>query len=335
MVRDHYNRPLRDLRLSVIDACNFRCPYCMPVTDFPDNYKFLPKREWLSFDEMVRFCRLFVTLGVSKIRITGGEPLLRRHLPELIQRLDEIDGIDDIALTTNGYYLARDAAALKAAGLHRLNVSLDAVDASTFAKMNGQRASLSRVLDGLDAARFVGFESIKINTVVRRGINDTNVLALAEYCREQQFILRFIEYMDVGTRNAWERADVVPSAEIRRSLNTHFPLEPLAKNYDGEVMDRFRYVDGGGEIGFISSVTEPFCGGCHRARLSSNGRLFTCLFAADGIDLRTPLRDGASDEDLSGIIRGAWLKRRDQYSVERVSTDHEHRPKVEMNHIGG
>jgi cyclic pyranopterin phosphate synthase len=334
MIRDTCQRPLHDLRISVIDACNFRCPYCMPEANFPTNFRFLPKRQWLTFEELVRIARLSTELGVRKVRITGGEPLLRRQLPEFVRDLVALAGIEDVALTTNGYYLARDAAGLREAGLHRLNISLDAIDDEVCGKMNGRGVTAERVLDGIAAAQAVGFDRIKVNAVIRRGTNDDQVIKLATYAREQGVTLRFIEFMDVGNMNAWERAEVVPSAELVQVLDDQFGVAPLEPNYRGEVATRYGYRDGRGEVGFISSVTQPFCGDCHRARLTSNGKLYTCLFATNGVDLKEPLREGSSDDELLAILRGTWAARTDRYSEERAAGTASSE-KVEMHHVGG
>ncbi|MCA9980841.1 MAG: GTP 3',8-cyclase MoaA [Anaerolineales bacterium] len=332
---DQLQRPLRDLRISVIDKCNFRCPYCMPAEIFGADYNFLHKSELLSNEELTRLAQLFAQLGVTKLRITGGEPLLRPDLPDLIQRWVAIPGIEDVALTTNAFYLRRDAQDLKAAGLHRLTVSLDALDDETFRAMNGNRASVARVLDGLAAAQEAGFEEIKINCVVKRGVNEHAIVPLAGMFKAQGIIVRYIEYMDVGNLNGWQMADVVTAEEILGQINAVYPLDPIPPNYVGEVANRFRYRDGVGEVGVIASVTKPFCGNCTRARVSSAGEYYTCLFGHHGTDLRTPLREGASDETLLGLIGGVWQRRKDRYSELRTSFTKIPAKRAEMYRLGG
>jgi len=328
---DALGRPLRDLRLSVIDACNFRCPYCMPADRIPDDHG-LDAASRLSFDEMETLVRGFARLGTHKLRITGGEPLLRKRLPELIARLAKIEGIDDLALTTNGSLLAPHANALREAGLHRLTVSLDALDPERFAAMSGGRGKLADVLAGLAAARAAGFERIKLNCVVQRGVNEDQVLPLAAFAREHGHVLRFIEYMDVGTCNGWRMQDVVPSAQLRDQLHAHWPLRPLDPQYRGEVAARYAYADGGGEIGFVGSVTAPFCGDCHRARVSADGTLYTCLFAAEGRSLREALRQG--EDALVEEVAQVWSRRVDRYSELRGAANAPKRH-VEMYLVGG
>lgn len=332
--RDLLQRPLRDLRISVMDRCNFRCPYCMPEDKYHKDFRFLSSSERLSFEEILRLAQVFTGLGVQKLRITGGEPLLRPNLSDLIGDLSRIEGIDDVALTTNGALLAQHAAALKAAGLSRVTVSLDSLDEKIFVAMNGGRGSLERVLEGIDEAIAAGLAPIKVNAVVIRGVNDGGVPDLVERFRGTGVIVRFVEYMDVGTINHWRREDAVPSRELLARIAARWPLRPVVRNYHGEVASRYAFEDGAGEIGFISSVTEPFCGSCTRARLSSDGKLFTCLFATSGIDLRGPLRAGASDEELRELLMGVWQRREDRYSELRAglakSTD-----KIEMYYIGG
>ncbi len=337
IARDTFNRPLHDLRISVIDQCNFRCNYCMPSEEYHEGYSFLKKDQWLTFDEITRLAKIFSTLGVSKIRVTGGEPLLRQNLPSLIERLSELSRVEDIALTTNGIFLAKCAPQLKSAGLKRLTISLDTLNDETFHRMNGNRGSVEDVLRGINAAQNAGFHSIKINAVIQKGINDGDILNLVRYFKKSGHILRFIEYMDVGNRNHWDLARVVPSKEILKHIQTEFPLRTLEPNYHGEVAERYAFEDGEGEIGFISSITQPFCRTCTRARLSTDGKFFTCLFASDGVDLRDPLRNGASDQDLLELICGVWQKREDRYSEIRLKTSpQEKRPrKIEMYQIGG
>lgn len=335
--RDTLGRPMRDLRISVMDRCNFRCPYCMPRETFHEKYRFLGSQERLSFDEIVRLTRLFAQLGVRKLRLTGGEPLLRANLADLIGDLTSISGIADIALTTNGILLAKYAAELKAAGLRRITVSLDSLDPKVFARMSGGFDGVADVLSGIEHAMRTGLEPIKINAVIQRGVNDHTALDLVERFRGTGVIVRFIEYMDVGNRNEWRQELVVPSKELAVRIAEHWPLEPIEREYRGEVAERYRFVDGGGEVGFISSVTQPFCGDCSRARLSSDGVIYTCLFATHGTSLRDRLRSGASDEQLLEIIRNTWLARGDRYSEQRaiLRKKHNDERKIEMFYIGG
>jgi cyclic pyranopterin phosphate synthase len=336
-VFDQMNRSLRDLRISVTDRCNFRCTYCMPEEKYHRHFKFMKTEERLDFGEIVRLARLFAGAGVRKLRITGGEPLLRPALGDLIGDLRALPGIEEIALTTNGVLLAQHAAGLKAAGLDRVTVSLDALDAKIFREMSGGRGGLARVLDGVEAALEANLAPVKINAVVQRGVNDEVVPELLDYFRHTGVIVRLIEYMDVGNINHWRESDTVPSAELRARIGERWPLRAERRNYDGEVATRHLYEDGAGEIGFISSVTEPFCGSCHRARLSSDGQLFTCLFATAGTDLRQPLRDGASDEELASLISRVWSRRSDRYSEKRALLHRHGREiqKMEMYYIGG
>jgi cyclic pyranopterin phosphate synthase len=335
--RDTLGRALQDLRISVMDRCNFRCPYCMPRETFHEHYRFLKSSERLSFDEITRLTRLFVRLGVRKVRLTGGEPLLRPNVAELVGELTAIDGVEDVALTTNAVLLAQHAAELKANGLHRITVSLDTLDPDLFKQMSGGFAERDRVLDGIQAAVDAGLAPIKINTVIERGINDHTALDLVERFRGTGIIVRFIEYMDVGNRNHWSLDRVVPSRELLARIHARWPMHALEENYRGEVAERYAFDDGAGEIGFISSVTNPFCGACSRARLSSEGVFYTCLFAISGLDLRTPLRAGASDDELLGMIRDRWLRRGDRYSELRgtLNARNEQVKKIEMYYIGG
>jgi cyclic pyranopterin phosphate synthase len=334
--RDTLERPLRDLRISVIDRCNFRCPYCMPEDQFADDAVFLSKNERLRFEEIERIARAFVALGVRKLRLTGGEPLLRRDLPQLVNMLRQIPQVEDIALTTNGVLLPRFAAALRAAGLMRLTVSLDTLDPGTFRTLSGGRGEVAQVLDGIAAAEAAGFERLKLNCVVMRGVNDGQVLELLERFRGSRHIVRFIEYMDVGTLNQWQGGLVVPSAELIERIGARWPLRAVARNYRGEVAERYEFADGAGEIGFISSVSQPFCGDCSRARLSADGKMYTCLFARDGYDLRLPMRAGASDEELVALIGKHWTGRGDRYSERRAELRARGDDrKVEMFTIGG
>jgi cyclic pyranopterin phosphate synthase len=335
--RDTRQRPMHDLRISVMDRCNFRCPYCMPRETYHEKYRFLGSHERLSFDEIVRVARLFVQLGVRKLRLTGGEPLLRANLSDLIGDLTTIPGVDDVALTTNGVLLAKYASELKAAGLKRITVSLDSLNPAVFARMSGGFGSPAEVLDGIEHARHAGLEPIKINAVVQRGVNDQTVLELLERFRGTGVIVRFIEYMDVGNRNDWRSELVVPSKELAACIAARWPLTSLEPGYRGEVAERYAFADGQGEVGFISSVSQPFCGDCSRVRLSSDGVIYTCLFATHGTSLRDALRGGASDDQLLELISDVWLKRTDRYSELRASLPHgkgEPR-KVEMFYIGG
>jgi GTP 3',8-cyclase len=335
LLQDTLGRPLRDLRLSVIDRCNFRCPYCMPRERFHDQYRFLKSSERLDFNELLRLTRLFLQLGVVKLRVTGGEPLLRAGLSDLIGDLTSLPGIEDVALTTNGVLLAQHAAELRAAGLQRVTVSLDSLDPAVFAQMAGGFGSVEDVLEGIAAAQRAGLSPIKLNTVVQRGINDHQVLDLVERFRGSGVIVRFIEYMDVGNRNDWNLERVVPSQQLLERVHARWPMSAVEPAYASEVARRYAFDDGGGEIGFISSVTQPFCGDCARARLSSDGRFYTCLFAAEGIDLRAPLRGGASDEELLQLIRAVWERRADRYSELRDTLRARGVQHVEMNYVGG
>ncbi|MBM3939785.1 MAG: GTP 3',8-cyclase MoaA [SAR202 cluster bacterium] len=333
---DKLNRPLHDLRISVTDRCNFRCTYCMPAEVYGERYRFLPRTALLSYEEIARVTHAFVDLGVRKVRITGGEPLVRQDLHNLVALLSRIDGIDDLTLTTNGFLLAEQAEALRDAGLRRVTVSLDSLDPETFGRMNGRGHGPERVLEGIAAAEHVGLSPIKINSVVQRGVNDDGVLALAEHFRGTGHIPRFIEYMDVGNINGWRAEDVVPSRELVERIDAVYPIEPLAPNYRGEVAERWRYKDGAGEVGFISSVLQPFCGDCTRMRLSPEGQLFTCLFASKGRDLRAPLRAGIPDDELRSLIAGIWRGRADRYSELRAELRARGAGrKIEMYQIGG
>lgn len=328
---DRLGRPIRDLRLSVIEACNFRCGYCMPADRVPDDHG-MDAASRMSFDEIETLVRGFARIGMHKLRITGGEPLLRRHLPDLVARLVAIPGIDDLALTTNGSLLARQARALREAGLQRITISLDALDPARFRELSGGRGELADVLAGIAAAEAAGFERIKFNCVVQRGVNEDQVLPLVERFRGSGHIVRFIEYMDVGTCNGWDRGRVVASAELRDRIHACWPLHALDANYRGEVASRYGFDDGAGEVGFVSSISAPFCGDCHRARISADGRLYTCLFAAEGTDLRPLLQQG--EAALAGHVADLWARRGDRYSELRdtAGTSHRH---VEMFLIGG
>ena len=330
---DTLGRPLRDLRISVTDRCNFRCVYCMPAEVFGRDYRFLERRELLTFEELERLARAFVAHGVEKIRITGGEPLIRRDVERLVELLAGIPGLD-LTLTTNGALLAQKAGLLGDAGLRRITVSLDSLDDEVFRAMNDVDFPVARVLDGIAAAAEAGLAPIKVNMVVRRGINEGSIVPMARWARAEGHILRFIEYMDVGHSNGWRLDEVVPAAEVVAAIAADMPLAPLAPNYPGEVADRWRYVDGSGEVGVIASVTAPFCGACTRARISADGQLYTCLFAVKGTDLRALLRNGAQDDDLRAAIRAVWRVRTDRYSELRSAATAD-LPKVEMFAIGG
>jgi cyclic pyranopterin phosphate synthase len=329
---DTFGRPLRDLRISVTDRCNFRCVYCMPSEVFGRDYRFLPRRELLTFEEIERAARVFVDLGVTKLRLTGGEPLLRRDVEELVARLAAIGDLD-LTLTTNAALLAQKAGALADAGLTRVTVSLDSLDDEVFRAMNDVDFPVARVLAGIDAATEAGLP-VKVNVVVKRGLNEGSVVDIARRFRGTGHAVRFIEYMDVGATNGWRMDDVVPAAEIVAAIGAEFPLEPVEAAYRGEVAQRYRYRDGAGEIGVIASVTQPFCGDCTRARLSADGKLYTCLFAIRGHDLRAVLRGGASDDELDAAIRAVWERRTDRYSELRTEDTSSLR-KVEMSYIGG
>ncbi|MED1609889.1 GTP 3',8-cyclase MoaA [Bacillus paranthracis] len=332
---DKLQRPLKDLRISVTDRCNFRCRYCMPEEIFGPDYSFLSNDKILSFDEIERITRIFVSLGVRKLRITGGEPLLRRGLPQLIERLNKIDGVEDIGLTTNGSLLKKFAPDLYKAGLSRVTVSLDSLEEERFFYLNGNRSKVQRVLEGIQAAAEVGMK-IKINMVVQKGKNEQDILQMAQYFKENKHILRFIEYMDVGNYNGWDLKEVVSKQEIVDTIHQVMPLERIEANYAGEVATRYRYIGSDEEIGIISSVTDSFCSSCTRARISAEGKLYTCLFASKGNDLRELLRSKYTDEEITDVVRDIWNKREDRYSDERLShTSKKRAPKIEMSHIGG
>ena len=334
-VTDTLGRPLRDLRVSVTDRCNFRCVYCMPAEIYGERYEFLPKPELLTFEEITRLTGILVRFGVQKVRLTGGEPLVRAEMEILISMLAQIDGVKDLTLTTNGFLLAQKARALKEAGLQRVTVSLDTLDDEIFKAMNGRGYGTHQVLKGIHAAEEAGLRPIKINAVVKRGVNDHTLVDLARYFKGTGHIVRFIEYMDVGNLNGWNTDQVVPSAEVIQRISAVFPLEPLESNYYGEVASRLRYRDGSGEIGVISSVTTPFCGNCTRARLSPNGGLYTCLFASQGFDLKAPLRAGAGDAEIKELVANLWRARTDRYSEQRNESTRPQPRKVEMYQIGG
>lgn len=328
---------MRDLRLSVIDRCNFRCTYCMPAEEVGADFPWLEKSEQLSFDEMIRLVHQFSTLGVEKIRLTGGEPLLRKNLADLVKRLNDVPGIRDLAMTTNGILLSRHAKELRQAGLDRVTISLDALNKKVFREMNGGFDCPNQVLEGIYAAKDAGFQNIKVNMVVRRDMNMGEIVPIIEEFRGTRITVRFIEYMDVGNVNHWEREQVVPTAELIQYISNHWNIEPVAKHYTGEVADRYKFTDGGGEIGFVSSISQPFCRPCNRSRLSADGKLYTCLFATEGTDLRTMLRDDSSDQQLHHKIKQVWCDRNDQYSQTRWGGDKkkEQKHKIEMFYIGG
>ncbi len=334
MIADARSRPLRDLRISVTDRCNFRCTYCMPKEIFGRDFQFLPPSQLLTFEELARLTRVFVGLGVEKVRLTGGEPLLRKDIEKLIAMLSDIEGLQDLTLTTNASLLVKKAPALKAAGLTRITVSLDALDDTIFKSMNDVDFPVQRVLDGINAAKDAGLSPVKVNMVVQRGVNDHCILDMARHFHGSGCTLRFIEYMDVGTTNGWQMAEVVSAAEIVDIINSELPIEPIEANYQGEVAQRWRYKDGGGEIGIIASVTQPFCQGCSRVRLSSEGQLYTCLFGTSGHDLRSLLRGKETDADIAAFLTGMWSRRDDRYSELRSAATLV-MPKVEMSHIGG
>lgn len=333
-VADRLGRGLADLRVSVTDRCNFRCRYCMPREAFGPDHAFLERDELLTFDEITRVVRAAVGCGVRKVRLTGGEPLVRRDLPRLVGMLAAVPGVEDLALTTNGSLLGQHAQALRAAGLHRLTVSLDTLDQATFRAISDVALPLARVLEGLDAARAAGFSPLKLNAVVRRGRGDGEVVDLAAYARAHGDVIRFIEYMDVGTTNGWRSEEIVPADEIVARIDAVFPIEPVGAAVPGEVAERYRYRDGAGEIGVVASVTRPFCRTCVRARVSAKGELFTCLFSASGHDLRSLLRSGATDAELAARLGDIWRPRSDRYSETR-SANTATPPKVEMSYIGG
>jgi cyclic pyranopterin phosphate synthase len=334
-VEDRLHRPLRDLRISITDRCNFRCTYCMPRDVFGSDYQFLERSELLSYEEIARLVRVFTRLGVTKVRLTGGEPLLRRQVERLVAMVAEVDGITDVAMTTNGSLLRAKARALRDAGLSRVTVSLDSLDPHRFAEISDTQIPLERVLDGIATADDVGLGPIKINAVIKRGVNDTDdIVELARFGRDNGYTVRFIEYMDVGTTNGWRMDDVVPAGEIVDQIGAAWPVEPVDPAYSGEVAERYRYTDGAGEVGVIASVTQPFCQTCTRSRLSAQGELFTCLFASKGHDLRDLVRGESNDDALEAALRGIWQRRTDRYSEKRTDATAP-RSKVEMSYIGG
>ncbi|KAB2457859.1 GTP 3',8-cyclase MoaA [Bacillus sp. CH126_4D] len=334
MVTDFFGRPLQDLRISVIDRCNFRCTYCMPAEVFGPDYAFLKDEFLLTFDEIERLAKLFVSIGVRKIRITGGEPLLRKDLTKLIARLVKIEGLVDIGLTTNAIHLTKQAKALKEAGLHRVNVSLDAIDDDVFKDINGRNINTKPVIKGIMAAKEAGLD-VKVNMVVKKGMNDHQVLPMATYFKEQGITLRFIEFMDVGSTNGWNFDQVVTKRELIEMIHSVYPLEPAEAHYFGEVAKRYRYLGTNVEVGFITSVSESFCSSCTRARISADGKFYTCLFATEGLDVRELLRGNLSDDELVNVIQDVWMNRKDRYSDERTEESAKNRPKIEMSYIGG
>ncbi|MET3210688.1 UNVERIFIED_CONTAM: cyclic pyranopterin phosphate synthase [Paenibacillus sp. PvR008] len=333
-LKDQLRRPIRDLRISVTDRCNFRCSYCMPKEIFGDDFAFLPKSECLSFEEIHRLAKLFVSVGVKKIRLTGGEPLMRRNLPDLVSKILSIDGVEDVGLTTNGLLLGQQAQRLYDAGLRRLNVSVDALDPELFGRLNGRGIKPAFILKQIDYAIKIGFE-IKVNMVVQKGLNDSEILPMAAYFKEQGITLRFIEFMDAGNSIGWSFKKVLTKKEIYERLKNTYELEPVERDYFGEVAERYRYKDSEAQVGFITSVSESFCSSCTRARLSSDGKFYTCLFASAGFDLRQMLRSGASDEELLAVITEVWEQRTDRYSDERTEQTAKNRKKIDMSYIGG
>ncbi|MFS0634564.1 GTP 3',8-cyclase MoaA [Mesobacillus foraminis] len=334
LIKDKLNRPLRDLRISVIDRCNFRCTYCMPAEIFGPDFAFLPKNELLSYEEIERLAKIFVELGVEKIRLTGGEPLLRKDLPILVEKLSAIEELSDIALTTNGVLLPKLAVQLKAAGLKRVNISLDTLNDELFGQINGRNVSTKPVLAGIQAAKEAGL-GVKINMVVKKGLNDSDILPMAEFCKKEGLELRYIEFMDVGSTNGWKMDDVITKKQMYELINEHYELEHTGAAYFGEVAKRYRYKGTNVHVGFISSVSESFCSSCTRSRLSANGQLFTCLFNGNGHDIRDYMRTGVTDEDLKNRITDIWNARNDRYSDERTQETIANRKKVEMSYIGG
>ncbi|MGZ4159406.1 MAG: GTP 3',8-cyclase MoaA [Neobacillus sp.] len=334
IIKDKLNRPLHDLRISVIDRCNFRCQYCMPAEQFGPDFEFLPKSALLTYEEIERLGKAFVSLGVEKIRLTGGEPLLRKDLPILVKKLSAIEGLVDLGLTTNGVLLPKLAQKLKDAGLKRVNISLDTLNDELFGEINGRGIGTKPVLDGIEAAKRAGL-GVKINMVVKKGLNDTEIIPMAEYCKENGLELRFIEFMDVGSTNGWKMDDVITKKQIFNMLKEHFELEPVDPHYFGEVAKLYQYKDKGVNVGFITSVSESFCSSCTRSRLSANGQIFTCLFNGNGHDIRNFMRNGATDEELRNRIAGIWNGRDDRYSDERTAETNKNRKKIEMSYIGG
>jgi GTP 3',8-cyclase len=333
-VKDALDRPLRDLRISVIDRCNFRCQYCMPAEIFNENFHFLPKSELLSYEEIERTARIFASLGVEKLRLTGGEPLLRKDLPKLIKNLSQIEGINDIGLTTNGVFLKRYAKELKESGVHRVNISLDSIDDELFKQINGRNIGTKAVMEGIQAAKEAGL-GVKVNMVVKKGLNENQILPMARFCLKEGIQLRYIEFMDVGSTNGWQMENVVTKKEIIELLQSEFEIEPAEADYFGEVAKRYRYKGTDTEVGFITSVSESFCGSCTRARLSANGSLYTCLFNGNGHDIKGLLRSEMTDSELTAHIVSLWNHRKDRYSDERAEGKNIHQEKIEMSYIGG
>ncbi|WP_144553607.1 GTP 3',8-cyclase MoaA [Bacillus sp. X1(2014)] len=334
IIKDKLNRPLHDLRISVIDRCNFRCQYCMPADQFGPDFEFLPKSALLSYEEIERLAKIFVSLGVEKIRLTGGEPLLRKDLPILVKKLSVIEDLHDIGLTTNGVLLPKLAKELKEAGLKRVNVSLDTLNDELFGEINGRGVGTGPVLEGIEAAKQAGL-GVKINMVVKKGLNDTEIIPMAEYCKENGLELRYIEFMDVGSTNGWKMDDVITKKQIYYLLKERFELEPVDPAYYGEVAKLYRYKDKDVNVGFITSVSESFCTSCTRSRLSANGQIFTCLFNGNGHDIRNFMRNGATDEEIRARVTAIWNGRDDRYSDERTAETYKNRKKIEMSYIGG
>ncbi|MDR7239889.1 GTP 3',8-cyclase MoaA [Neobacillus drentensis] len=334
IIKDKLNRPLHDLRISVIDRCNFRCQYCMPADQFGPDFEFLPKGALLTYEEIERLAKIFVSLGVEKIRLTGGEPLLRRDMPILVKKLSAIEGLLDIGLTTNGVLLPKFAKDLKEAGLKRVNVSLDTLNDELFGKINGRGVGTGPVLEGIEAAKQAGL-GVKINMVVKKGLNDSEIIPMAEYCKDNSLELRYIEFMDVGSTNGWKMDDVITKKQIYYLLKEQFELEPVDPAYYGEVAKLYRYKDKDVNVGFITSVSESFCSSCTRSRLSANGQIFTCLFNGNGHDIRNFMRNGATNEEIREHVSAIWNGRDDRYSDERTAETHKDRKKIEMSYIGG
>ncbi|OUU79787.1 MAG: GTP 3',8-cyclase MoaA [Gammaproteobacteria bacterium TMED78] len=333
---DKFSRPLRDLRISVIDRCNFRCPYCMPSDKYGKNHQFMPKKDWLSAGEIKRIAQLFMQLGVEKVRLTGGEPLLRKDILDIVSNLSSLPNLNDLALTTNGSFLADKAKDLKALGLDRITISLDSIDKGIFREMSGGKGNLDNVLNGIEVARKVGLGPIKLNVVIQKEVNDSSVLDLLDYFRGTGVIVRFIEFMDVGTLNNWKLDHVVSSADLLEIISRKWKLVPVKKNYFGEVARRYSYQDGQGEIGFISSVSKPFCGDCNRARISADGTIYTCLFASKGMNIRNFMRSGSTDNDLMNILQKQWRERVDRYSELRKDVVKKKKlSRIEMYTMGG
>lgn len=334
ILQDRLYRPMKDLRISVTDRCNFRCSYCMPKEIFGDDYVFLPREELLTFEEMERLAKIFESFGVRKIRLTGGEPLMRRNIDELVKKLLTLDNITDVGLTTNGVLLKQYGQKLKDAGLTRINISLDALDENLFGNLNGRGIKSSFILENIQFAQNLGFE-VKVNMVVQKNVNDQEIIPMAKYFKEQGITLRFIEFMDVGNDNAWSFEKVITKKQILTMLQQEFDLEPVDKDYFGEVAERYRYIGTESQVGFITSVSESFCSSCTRARLSSDGKFYTCLFATNGFDLRELIRNGATDDELSDAIKNVWERRTDRYSDERTEETAKNRTKINMSYIGG